>query len=134
MGSPDVQQGCSRGGGMEGSSLLPPTAVICIKAFHIVAGVIIPGTVTVKLRLNNHPQHAEIGLSAHKGERLHKNCSRISGLFWRKEYVCIYPPTTTGFLLSDKCNRGVFILSVLSGIQKTLTDIRSCCLYISSQS
>ncbi|KAF4792366.1 hypothetical protein TURU_121437 [Turdus rufiventris] len=28
---------------MEDSSLLPPTAVICIKVFHIVAGVIIAG-------------------------------------------------------------------------------------------
>lgn len=36
---------------MEDSSLLPPIAAICIKMFHIVAGVIIPGTVTVKLRL-----------------------------------------------------------------------------------
>lgn len=113
-----MQQGCSRGGAMEDSSLLPPTAVICIKAFHIVAGVIIAGTVTVKLRLNNHPQHTEIGLSVHKGERLHKNCSRISGLLWRRECVRIYPPTTTGFLLSDERNRVFFIHSVLSGTQK----------------
>lgn len=37
--------------GMEDSRLLPPIAAVYIKMFHIVAGVIIPGTVTVKLRL-----------------------------------------------------------------------------------